>query len=141
MSDGTDCFIFVMELMNQLALSPAREQYNLMKTHNKVQIIRQGNKLAFAVIPYEDYLELMGCDKGKNICTPHEVVEIQIKNKLSLIATWRAYKGLSQQQLADRLDTSQSAIAQYERTGSRAHPKTLKKVADALGINFLKIMK
>ncbi|NHB93897.1 helix-turn-helix domain-containing protein [Photorhabdus cinerea] len=112
-----------------------------MKTHtDEVQIIRQGNKPVFAVLPYDHYLELAGREKGENVYIPHEVVGLQVKKGLSLIAAWRTYKGISQQQLADKLGISQPAIAQIEKVGANTQPKTLQKVADALGISFEQVI-
>lgn len=105
-----------------------------MKTHTDVQIINQAGKPAFAVIPYEQYLELTNRQREEEVYIPNEVVGLQIEQGLSLLAAWRTYKGLSQGQLSDRLGVSQSAVAQMEKPGSKPREKTLQKVADALGI-------
>ncbi|GGX62618.1 helix-turn-helix domain-containing protein [Saccharospirillum salsuginis] len=111
-----------------------------MKAPTDVQIIHQGGEPAFAVIPYEQYLELLAHEKGEAY-VPHEVVGLQIKKGLSLIAAWRVYKGLNQKQLADRMGVTQPAIAQIEKAGVKAQAKTLQKVADALGVRLDQITK
>lgn len=66
---------------------------------------------------------------------PHEVVGLWLKDSISLIAAWRKYKKLSQQELADRLGISQPAMAQIENPGAKPQRKTLQKVAAALGLS------
>ncbi|EIM1710193.1 helix-turn-helix transcriptional regulator [Aeromonas dhakensis] len=103
-----------------------------MKTHTDVQIIKQAGKPAFAVIPYDRYLELT--NSGEQVYVPNEVVGLQIEQGLSPIAAWRTYKGLSQQELADRIGVKQPTMANMEKPGTKPQLKTLKKVAAALGI-------
>lgn len=103
-----------------------------MKAHTDVQIIKQAGKPAFAVIPYERYLELT--NSGEQVYVPNEVVGLQIEQGLSTIAAWRIYKGLSQQELADLIGVKQPTMANMEKPGTKPQLKTLKKVAAALGI-------
>lgn len=105
-----------------------------MKIHTDVQIINQAGKPAFAVIPYDHYLELTNRHREEQVYIPNEVVGLQIEQGLSLLAAWRTYKGLSQLELAERLSVSQSAVAQMEKPGTKPRDKTLQKVAAALGV-------
>ena len=102
-----------------------------MNKHTDVQIITHSGKPAFAVVPYEQWLQLTG--QTDEVYFPHEVVGFQLQG-YSLIAAWRKYKKLSQTQLADQLGISQSAMAQMESKDSTPQPKTLDRVAMALGI-------
>lgn len=47
---------------------------------------------------------------------------------------WRKHKGLTQQQLADAVDTSKSQISELERYNLQLSPKWLRKLAPVLGI-------
>jgi len=105
-----------------------------MSTHTNVQIITQGGKPAFAVVPYDQWIEMTG-EKRVNVYIPHEVVGLQLKQELSLIAAWRRYKKLSQAELGDRLGISQAAVAQIESKESKPQKETLRKIAKALGID------
>lgn len=104
-----------------------------MKAHTDVQIIKQAGRPAFAVIPYDRYLELTS-SHDEEVFTPHEVVVLKFEQGMSPIAAWRVYKGLSQQELADRIGVKQPTVANMEKPGTKPQLKTLKKVASALGI-------
>ncbi|WP_368206043.1 helix-turn-helix domain-containing protein [Aeromonas sp. s5] len=99
-----------------------------------MQIINQAGKPAFAVIPYEHYLELMVPHEKRDDFMPDEVIGLHVEHGLSLLAAWRVYKKLSQQELATRIGISQSAVAQMEKPSSKPRHATLHKVANALGI-------
>ncbi len=101
-------------------------------TNNEVQIITQGGKPAFAVVPYDQWLELS--NQGGDAYIPHEVVGIQLKSDCSLIAAWRKYKKLTQAELARRMGVTQAALSQLEKQGSNPQAGTLQKVAAALEI-------
>ena len=111
-----------------------------MKTPTDVQIIHQGGKPAFAVLPYEQYLELAGHDQEGKVYIPHEVVGLCIEKGLSLIAAWRVYKGYSQKELADRMGITQPAVTQIEKPGSKPQQRTLEKAAHALGVQLTQLV-
>ena len=104
--------------------------------HTEAQIIHQDGMPAFAVIPYDEYIKLFGKQSDQEVYLPHEVVKLNAIKGLSLIAAWRKYKGLTQKQLAIKLDISQSALAQIEKPDSKPQQKTLEKIAAVLGINI-----
>ncbi len=99
---------------------------------NNVQIIRQGGKPAFAVIPYSDYLQLTG-ETSRETTIPHQVVELVIDNGWNLVKAWRKHLGLKQTVLAKRVGISQPALSQRER-GENLRNETLEKLAQAMGI-------
>ena len=105
-----------------------------MKTHIDAQIIKQGGKPAFAVIPYQAYLELIE-SRDDDTFIPHEVVGLVLEKDLSLMAAWRRFKALSQAELARSMGISQAALAQMEKRSAKPTRKTLAKVARALGIS------
>ena len=52
----------------------------------------------------------------------------------------RKKAGLSQGELADRLDVTRSLIGQYERGVRNPKPSTIQRIADALGIPFTELL-
>ncbi len=106
-----------------------------MKVHiDNVQIIKQGGKAAFAVIPFDEYLKLTGQTLEPQVYIPHEVAEIALVEEVSLMAAWRKHLGLSQADLAEKMGVNQSAVSQMEKMNSKPQRKTLERAADAMKI-------
>ena len=99
-----------------------------------VQIIKKDGKPAFAVIPYEDYLDILPADKDTTI--PHEVVGLVIKKGMNLIKAWRIYLGFTQKEIAKRAGISQAALSQMEKSANELRTATLEKLARAMGISI-----
>lgn len=55
----------------------------------------------------------------------------------ALIRAVREEKGLTQYQLADRLQATQSMVARWERGGQDLKVGTLSRIADALGVELV----
>ncbi len=104
-----------------------------MNVHtNNVQVIRQNGKPAFAVIPYDDYLQLT-IQKGGEATIPHEVVGMLIEKDWNLAKAWRKHLGMSQKVLAKKARISQPALSQMERSDN-LRDTTLEKLALAMGL-------
>jgi len=102
-----------------------------MNVHtNDVQVIHQGGKPAFAVIPYDDFLKLTG-QSGEDATIPHEVVGLVIDKGWNLAKAWRKYLGMSQKELAKKAGISQPALSQMERSDN-LRDTTLEKLAKAM---------
>ena len=111
-----------------------------MNVHTDIQIIRQGGKPAFVVVPYDKWLELTSTEsEDENIYIPHEVVGYQLKEGLSLIAAWRKHLGITQKELAAKTGITQPAIAQIEKPDSKPQKKTLEKIAFAMNLDVEQI--
>ena len=105
-----------------------------MNVHtDNVQIIKQGNKPMFAVIPYDEYLALTRKDDTDEALIPHEVVGLVIKNGWNLLKAWRKYLGLNQKELAKIAGISQPALSQMENNDN-LQDATIKKLAEAMKI-------
>lgn len=105
-----------------------------MTEHTEVQIIRQGGRPAFVVVPYDHWERLTG-KPVEDALLPHEVVVLMSSKGHSPIAAWRVYRGYSQAELGQRMGgLSQSHVAQLEAS-SRPQKKTLANAATALGIS------
>ncbi len=102
----------------------------------KAQIIKQGKKPAFAVIPWEEYKKLIAALKtleSNDIYFPHEVVKYNAMGD-SLIKAWRKYLGLTQAELAALAGIKQSALSRIENGKNKPKSETLKKLAKAMNI-------
>ncbi|ELY6407040.1 helix-turn-helix transcriptional regulator [Cronobacter sakazakii] len=100
-------------------------------------------KPEYVVIPYELYLSLLTqlednetlmplpfeMSDENDVTVPHEVVGISVGQNVSLQAAWRIWRGLSQQDVAEKLGISQSAVSQLESPDSRPQKRTREKLA------------
>lgn len=118
-----------------------------------VQFIKDDEgKTQFVVIPYEEYfrmcLQLSEIDDETDddledieiehdiyddVKLPGEVCSIMTWQEVSLQAAWRIHRGLSQQEVADKLGISQSAVSQLEGVDSRPQKRTREKLAAIYG--------
>lgn len=118
-----------------------------------VQIIKDDEgKPQYAVIPYDEYfwmrLQMAEIDDETdddleeieiehdiydNVLLPGDVCSIMTWQNVSLQAAWRIYRGLSQQEVADKLGISQSAVSQLEAIDSRPQKRTREKLAAIYG--------
>lgn len=110
-----------------------------MKGHTNHQIIKGADgSPAFVVIPYSEYLETFE-PEGKpddEITIPHAVVKLHIKNGYSMIRAWREHLGFTQAEAAKKIAVSQSAFAQMENADGNPRTGTLKKIAEAFGLEL-----
>ncbi|KAF1370920.1 helix-turn-helix domain-containing protein [Yokenella regensburgei] len=76
--------------------------------------------------PYE-------ADEYDNVGIPANIISIMDTQNVSLQAVWRIASGLSQQEVAEKLGITQSAISQLESTDSRPQKRTREKLAAIYG--------
>lgn len=118
-----------------------------------VQIIKDDNgKPQYAVIPYDEYfwmrLQMAEIDDETDddleeieiehdiyddVLLPGDVCSIMTWQDVSLQAAWRILRGMSQQDVADKLGISQSAVSQLEAVDSRPQKRTREKLATIYG--------
>jgi len=107
-----------------------------MSVHIDPQIIKQDGKPAFAVIPWNEYQELLH-NRNKpdesDVWFPNEVVKANVRGE-SLIKAWREYLKLTQAELASKAGMKQSALARVESNTTNPRKSTLMKLAEAMGI-------
>jgi DNA-binding XRE family transcriptional regulator len=102
------------------------------------QVIKQGDKPAFAVIPWDTYQELVRnyIPDESDVWFPQEVVEANVVRGDSLLKAWREHLGLTQAEVAGRAGMSQPAYAKLEKPDANPRTATLRKIARALGISL-----
>jgi len=110
---------------------------NVLTKQIEHQVIEMNGKPAFAVVPFAQFEKMAQqyTPDENDVTFPHEVVKANIKGD-SLIKAWREYLKLTQQELAERLQISQPALAKLEKPDSNPRKSTLKKVAAALGLEL-----
>ncbi|WP_437888380.1 helix-turn-helix domain-containing protein [Phytobacter sp. V91] len=118
-----------------------------------VQFIKDDEgKTQYVVIPYNEYFRM--ClkmaelddetdedleeiddehDEYDDVPLPDVVCRIMTRDNVSLQAAWRIHRGLSQQEVADKLGISQSAVSQLESVDSRPQKRTREKLAALYG--------
>jgi len=118
-----------------------------------VQLIKdnEGNP-QYVVIPYNEYCRMRltmaeyddeneeewedipwESDEYDDVLLPDAVCSIMNRENVSLQAAWRILRGLSQQDVADKLGISQSAVSQLEAKDSRPQKRTREKLAAIYG--------
>jgi DNA-binding XRE family transcriptional regulator len=118
-----------------------------------VQFIKDGNgEPQFVVIPYDLWFRLrLGQaalegnheegweeipyepDEYDDVGIPNHIVNIMDAEGVSLQAAWRIASGLSQQEVAEKLGITQSAVSQLESPDSRPQKRTREKLAAIYG--------
>ncbi|MFN3304787.1 MAG: helix-turn-helix domain-containing protein [Roseateles sp.] len=88
-------------------------------------------KPAFVVLPYDQFRRMTGGFADGSV--PNEVVNLSFERGVSAMAAWREHLGLTQAEVAGRIDITQADYAQMERV-KQPRKATLAKVAAALGL-------
>ena len=116
----------------------SRRLKNAINVLTEPQIIKQDDKPAFAVIPWDVYQELVKnyVPDESDVWFPQEVVEANVVRGDSLLKAWREYLGMTQTEVAKRAGMSQPAYAKLEKPDANPRTATLRKLAKALGISF-----
>ena len=103
-----------------------------MNARTEFQIILgKDGKPAFVVVPFEEFEKMENAQNASTV--PNNVVNLSFDKNLTPMAAWREHLGLTQVQVASRMNITQAAYAQMERV-KKPRKVTLQKVADALGL-------
>lgn len=116
----------------------------------KAQIIKKNGQPEYAVIPYADYLRLLEAFEekadaaavaefqeayraGREFLVPAEILRRELEGE-SPVKLWRDYRGLTQQELADRAGISKPYLSQIESGKRQGTVETLAAIARALDV-------
>lgn len=103
-----------------------------MNARTEFQIILgKDGKPAFVIVPFEAFEKMKSTQNASTV--PNNVVNLSFDKNLTPMAAWREHLGLTQIQVASRMNITQAAYAQMERV-KKPRKVTLQKVADALGL-------
>ena len=116
-----------------------------------VQVIEKDGKPEWAIIPYEEYQRLLeeaemlrdiqAYDEAKASVAQGEAlipseVTFAILDGESPIRVWREYRGLTQQQVAEKAGISKPYLSQLESGKRKGTTEALSAVARALGVSL-----
>jgi len=121
-----------------------------------VQIIKQGNKPEWAVVPYETYLQLaeraerwqdvrdydsakVALERGKDELIPSDVIYAILDGENSIKA-WREYRGFSQQETAEKAGISVPYLSQLEKNKRKGSLDVLTVIARVLSVSLEQIV-
>ncbi len=108
-------------------------------------VVGADGKPAFVVLPYAECLELTRAHDAPvrsdaripaDGSIPPEVVLRMTENDWSIIRAWREYLGVTQTEMAARLDIRQPSYAAMEANNARPRKATRERIAAALGLQF-----
>jgi len=94
-------------------------------------ILGKDGKPAFVVVPIEEFEKMNNAQNASIV--PNTVVNLSFDKDLTPMAAWREHLGLTQVQVASRMNITQAAYAQMERV-KKPRKVTLQKAADALDL-------
>jgi ribosome-binding protein aMBF1 (putative translation factor) len=98
-------------------------------------IVGKDGKPQFVVVPYATFNKLIKQSAAEADSIPNEVVGAVLTKGHSVVRAWREHLGLTQAQLAKRLQMTQAAVAQFELPRAKLRKSSRDKIADALGIS------
>jgi DNA-binding XRE family transcriptional regulator len=116
-----------------------------------VQVIQKNGQPEWAILPYEQYLQLIEAAEmlqdirdfdaaRKAIAEGEELVPSEITFAIldgeNPIKVWREYRGLTQQQLADAAGFSKSYLSQIESGKRTGTAEVLAAIASGLGLTL-----
>jgi DNA-binding XRE family transcriptional regulator len=121
-----------------------------------VQVIKQGDKPEWAVVPYETYLELVekaemlqdvqdydsakaALERGDDELIPSEVVYAILDGE-NPIKAWREYRGLSQPEAAEKAGISVPYLSQLETNKRKGSLDVLSAIAKVLQVSLENIV-
>lgn len=121
-----------------------------------VQVIKQGNKPEWAVVPYETYLQLVekaemlqdvqdydsakaALERGDDELVPSEVIYAILDGE-NAIKVWREYRQMSQQETAEKAGISVPYLSQLETNKRKGSIDVLTTIAKVLRVSLENIV-
>ncbi len=121
-----------------------------------VQIIKQDDRPEWAVVPYETYLELVekaemlldiqdydsakaSLQRGDDELIPSEIVHAILDGE-NAVKTWREFRKMSQQELAEKAGISIPYLSQIETNKRTGSIEVLSAIAKTLNVSLENIV-
>lgn len=138
-------FFMVLRLnrkkIDKLFVKKTEEMLDLIRRKTVMQEIKN-MKRKNAIVDYEELGRRLDnnpllAETNKQVIEERqkELYEDVLAGKMSPLCYYRTIKHMSQEELAEKAKTTQSAVARAERVGYNLGTRSLKKYAKALGIN------
>ncbi|OEY66823.1 helix-turn-helix domain-containing protein [Marinobacter sp. X15-166B] len=122
-----------------------------------VQIIEREGKPEYAVLPYDEYLNLLALAEdvrdaadasaamqelvsGEDEAIPSDVAARLIAGDDHPLKVWREYRGLTQEALGNSANVGKSYISQIEAGSKSGSAKVLRALAEALQVDMDDLM-
>lgn len=121
--------------------------------NSQVQIIKKDGKPEYAVVPFKDYQRLLELaedaediaaadaaraelGRGEDELIPSEIARRLIDGREHPLKVWREYRGLTQEALAEQVESTKSHISQIEAGKKSGSVALIKRLAASLNVNM-----
>ena len=121
--------------------------------NSQVQIIEKDGKPEYAVVPFKYYQRLLELaedaediaaadaakaelDRGEDEVIPSEIARRLIDGQEHPLKIWREYRGLTQEALANQVESTKSYISQIEAGKKSGSVVLIKQLAAALHVDM-----
>jgi DNA-binding XRE family transcriptional regulator len=116
-----------------------------------VQVIKKNGKPEWAIVPYEEYQRLLdelemlqdirAYDEAKaSVAQGEELIPSEVTYAIldgeNPIRVWREYRGMTQQQVAEKAGISKPYLSQLESGQRKGTTEVLSGLAKALGVSL-----
>ncbi len=115
-----------------------------------VQFIENNGRREYAILPIDEYERLVAAaEMADDVLTydhmkskirdgDHETIPSQVVNRLldgeNPIRVWREFRGLTQKQLAERIDITESELNKFESSIQEIRVQTMSRIASELNV-------
>ena len=112
-------------------------------TSNATLINDEAGNAQFVVLPYEDYLDLIGqqpkVEEEEDTYLPSEVLGYVLDKGKSIVAAWRMYRGYTQEQMAEKLGITQPSYASMEAPDNKLRADSKIRLASVLEVKIAQL--
>ena len=121
--------------------------------NSQIQIIEKDGKPEYAVVPFKDYQRLLELaedaediaaadaakaelDRGEDELIPSEIARRLIDGREHPLKVWRECRGLTQEALAEQVESTKSYISQIEAGKKSGSVVLIKRLAASLNVDM-----
>lgn len=103
-------------------------------------VLTDNGRATHVLVPVADFNRWMQREKRRDRVKIPEDIAYMVADGMNPVRAWRKYKNLTQAELADRIGISRPALAQSEKDGVKPRRETIRKAAEALGLDPRQIL-